>query len=88
MWIAVSKAYPAAAARTPIHKYGELAQPGEPVFGIFTSNQGRFSIIRGGLPILIEDQVVGGVGVGAGTPDQDVEVAQAGIDTLLHSLSS
>ncbi|MEE8282495.1 MAG: heme-binding protein [candidate division NC10 bacterium] len=86
--IAVSKAYTAAAARTPTHKYGELAQPGGPVFGIFTSNQGRFSIIRGGLPILIEGQVVGGVGVGAGTPDQDVEVAQAGIDTLLHSLSS
>lgn len=85
--ITISKAFTAAAARTPTHKYGEMAQPGGPVFGIFVSNQGRFSIIGGGLPILIEEQIVGGVGVGSGTPDQDREVAQAGIDTLLRSLS-
>ncbi len=86
--IAISKAFTAAGARTPTHKYGEMAQPGGPVFGIFTSNQGRFCIIPGGLPILIDGQIVGGIGVGSGTPDQDLEVAQAGIDAFLHSLST
>ncbi|MFQ5847122.1 MAG: heme-binding protein [Candidatus Methylomirabilales bacterium] len=86
--VAISKAYTAAAARTPTHKYGEIAQPGGPAFGIFVSNQGRFMIVGGGLPILIEGQVVGGIGVSSGTADQDREVAQAGIDTLLRSLSS
>lgn len=38
---------------------------------------------RGGLPILVEDHVVGGIGVSNGKGDQDEAVAQAGIDALL-----
>ena len=40
--------------------------------------------IGGGLPITIEGQVVGGIGVSSGTSEDDVQVAQAGIDALLQ----
>ncbi|MEM7468024.1 MAG: heme-binding protein [Pseudomonadota bacterium] len=40
------------------------------------------TLIGGGMPIVINDQVVGGVGVGGGMVDEDIACAQAGIDAL------
>ena len=38
------------------------------------------NMLRGGLPIIYEDQVIGGIGVsGAASADQDVEIATAGL---------
>ncbi|HYM49873.1 MAG TPA: heme-binding protein [Candidatus Limnocylindrales bacterium] len=38
--------------------------------------------LKGGLPIVVDGQLVGAIGVGSGTQDQDVEVARAGIAAL------
>jgi len=84
--IAINKSFTAAAARKSTRAYGEISGPGGPTFGIHTSNQGRFAIIAGGLPICVEDRVAGGIGCSSGSPDQDEAVAQAGIDALLESL--
>ena len=83
--ISIDKAYTAAAARKSTREYGISAQPGNPAFGINTSNQGRFSIIAGGLPIFVDDHIIGGIGCSSGTPDQDEEVAQAGLKLFLES---
>ena len=83
--ISISKAFTAAAARKSTRAYGETSNPGGPAYGIHVSNQGRFMIIAGGLPIFIDDQIVGGVGCSSGHADQDEVVAQAGIDALLES---
>ena len=85
--VAISKAFTAAAARRSTRSYGEVSQSGGPAFGIHVSNQGRFMIVAGGLPIFADEQIVGGVGCSSGHPDQDEEVAQAGIDGLLTSLA-
>lgn len=42
----------------------------------------RVTNLKGGLPIVVDGHVVGGIGVGSGTGDEDVAVAQAGIATL------
>lgn len=39
--------------------------------------------IRGGLPLIVEGEVVGAIGVSAGTEEQDVDIARAGADALL-----
>jgi uncharacterized protein GlcG (DUF336 family) len=39
--------------------------------------------IGGGLPIVVDGQTIGAVGVSSGTSDEDVEVAAAGIAALL-----
>ena len=44
---------------------------------------GKVTNLKGGLPIRIEGQLVGGIGVGSGTGDQDVEVAEGAL-ALLH----
>lgn len=40
-------------------------------------------VVAGGLPIVAEGEVVGGIGVSSGAPSQDQDVAQAGIDAWL-----
>jgi len=84
--IAINKAFTAAGARKATHEYAEIAQPGGPAFGIHVSNQGRFMIFGGGLPIFVDGHIVGGVGCSSGTPEQDRLVAQAGIEAFLASL--
>ena len=61
--VAISKAFTAAAARRSTRAYAEASQPGGPAFGINVSNQGRFMVVAGGLPVFIDDQIVGGVGL-------------------------
>jgi len=80
--IAIDKAFTAAAAKNATSFYNEMCRPGSPTFGIHTSNQGHFSIIGGGLPVKSGTAVVGGIGASSGTPAQDIEVSQAGLDAL------
>ncbi len=86
--ISIGKSFTASAARKSTRAYGEISVPGKPAFGINTSNQGRFSIVAGGLPLFAAgEQIVGGIGCSSGTPDQDETVAQAGVDAFLHQIS-
>ena len=80
--IAVSKAWTAACSRRATHEYAEIAGPGRPAFGIHVSNNGRFMIVGGGLPVHVDGQIVGGIGCSSGTIQQDREVAMAGINVL------
>lgn len=84
--IAVNKAFTAACARKGTHEYAAIGGPGGPAFGIHVSNRGRFTIFGGGLPIEVDGQTIGGIGVSSGSPDEDREVAQAGIDALTAAL--
>ncbi len=84
--VAINKAFTAACARRGTHEYAVSAGAGGPAFGIHASNQGRFTIFGGGLPIFIDGLIAGGVGCSSGSPDEDRSVAQAGIDRLLEHL--
>lgn len=78
--IALDKAFTAAAAKKATHEYGTASQPGSPAYGINSAIGGRLMVVGGGLPVIWEGQVVGGIGISSGTPGQDQAVAQAGID--------
>ena len=86
--IAISKAFTGAAAKKGTHEYNQLAVPGKPTFGIHVTNQGRFSIIGGGLPIIINNEVVGGIGISGGTAEEDQIVAQGAIDYSLNKIEA
>ncbi len=85
--IATDKAFTAAAARKATHEYNEQCIPGSLAFGIHTEVGGRLSVVGGGLPVIVEGEIVGGIGLSSGTPQQDMECAQAGIDHLLRQVS-
>ena len=37
-------------------------------------------VVGGGLPVAVDGEVVGGIGLSSGTPHQDMQCAQAGVD--------
>jgi uncharacterized protein GlcG (DUF336 family) len=78
--IAHSKAYTAATLRRTSAEVGALAES-RPHFFASIAHIGAVPLIAGGggLPIRQGGEVVGGIGASGGTPDQDVECAQAGL---------
>jgi glc operon protein GlcG len=48
----------------------------------------KFTTLEGGVPIIVDGQVIGAVGVGGATGAQDAEVARAGIVAFLHLLET
>lgn len=87
--VAIGKAYTAAGTRLPTRDYAKSAAAGAPAFGINVSNNGRFMIVGGGLPIkLPSGETIGGIGCSSGSWEQDETVSQAGIDALLQALGA
>lgn len=43
---------------------------------------GKLTNLKAGLPIYVEGRVIGGIGVGSGTGDQDLEVAKAAVAAI------
>ena len=77
MDIAVGKAKAAATYRRPTRAFADVINKGGPATatlpGVFAS--------PGGLPIMAEGKVTGGVGVSGVTGDQDEQCAKAGLGT-------
>lgn len=46
--------------------------------GLAVANPQEQTPIRGGVPLVVDGQVVGAIGASAGTEDQDLDVARAG----------
>ena len=84
--IAIDKSFTASGAKKATHEYGEASQPGKPAYGIAAAIGGRLMVVGGGLPVMVDDACVGGIGVSSGTPAQDMEVAQAGLDAFMATL--
>lgn len=84
--IAIDKAFTAAGAKKATHDYGTASQPGAPAYGIASAIGGRLMVVGGGLPVIVNGEVVGGIGVSSGTPAQDREVAEAGIEAFLKTV--
>ena len=78
--IAQDKAFTAGAARKATHEYNEACIPGNLAFGIHTAIGGRLCVVGGGFPVTVDGEVVGGIGLSSGTPQQDMQCAQAGLD--------
>ena len=81
--VALTKARAAALRRAPTGPSPSASEPS--VFlslGLSLATDGKLTCIRGGLPLILNGQCVGGIGVSAGTEEQDVQVAQAGVGAL------
>ena len=86
--VAQDKAFTAGAARKATHEYNAVNTPGSLAFGIHTEHGGRLSSVGGGLPVMVDGECLGGIGASSGTPQQDMDVSQAGIDHFLAMISN
>jgi len=71
------KAMTAASSRTPT---GGMAEGLDIRLAVAT--QGKVINVKGGVPIVVDGHTIGGIGVGSGTGDQDLEVAKAGLAAI------
>jgi uncharacterized protein GlcG (DUF336 family) len=78
--IAQNKAYSAMAVKLPTDEIGAAAQPGEPLYGIEATDEGRIVTFGGGMPLESGGAVVGGLGVSGGSVEEDMTVARAAVD--------
>ncbi|KAJ8134051.1 hypothetical protein OY671_012735, partial [Metschnikowia pulcherrima] len=79
--IAWNKAFTAAGHKRSTHSFttppNGPASPGNEAFGIQWSFEGKFAAFVGGFPIVVNDEVIGGVGSSGGNGEQDTQVGSA-----------
>lgn len=75
-YIATEKARTAALGRRESRLYEEMINAGR---NAFLSAPGLNAMLEGGVPIIVDGHVVGAVGVSGVKPDQDSQVARAGV---------
>ncbi len=77
--IAKEKARSAVALRRPTKALQDLVAQGGANLRLLTLG---YSVLEGGIPILVDGRIIGSVGVSGVTSQQDAQIAQAGIDAL------
>src|SRR3954471_5994234 len=80
--IAQGKAYTARAFDMSTRDLAPLCQPGQSLFGIHATNDGRLVVFAGGIPLEKNGEVVGAIGVSGGAVEQDQVVAEAGAEAF------
>ena len=77
--IAKEKARSAVALRRPTKVFQDLIAQGGANLRLLNIG---YSVLEGGIPIVVDGKIVGAVGVSGVTSQQDAQIAQAGIDSL------
>jgi uncharacterized protein GlcG (DUF336 family) len=89
--IAWNKAFTAAGHRRSTHLFNTPpngpALPGNEAFGIQWSFAGKFAVFVGGFPIVVDGQVVGGIGLSGGIGEQDTACGVAALQALSDLLA-
>ncbi|MGC9964728.1 MAG: heme-binding protein [Syntrophobacteraceae bacterium] len=80
--IAVSKAYTSAVLRMSTQELGRLARPGEVLYGIQHTHNGRIVLFGGGLPLRLGGRVAGAIGISGGSVEEDIQVAESVANAL------
>ncbi|MDQ6628505.1 MAG: heme-binding protein [Pseudomonadota bacterium] len=88
--IAWNKAFTASGHKRSTHLFNTPpngpALPGNEAFGIQWSFEGRFAVFVGGYPIVVDGDVVGGVGLSGGNGEQDTACGVAALAALAELL--
>jgi uncharacterized protein GlcG (DUF336 family) len=88
--IAWNKAFTAAGHRRSTHLFNQMpngpALPGNEAFGIQWSFEGKFAVFVGGFPVVVDDEVVGGIGLSGGNGEQDTQCGVAALQALQELL--
>lgn len=76
--VALNKTYTSIAFKMSTEELGRLAKPGESLYGIQYTNNGKIVIFGGGELLMQGEHIVGALGVSGGTAKQDTELAAYG----------
>jgi uncharacterized protein GlcG (DUF336 family) len=79
--ISIRKARTSILMNAPTSALMPLVQPGAELYGL-EQTSGGMVIFGGGIPLTVDDVVIGAIGVSAGSVEQDTNVAEAGVAAL------
>ena len=89
--IAWNKAFTAAGHKRSTHLFNTPpngpALPGNEAFGIQWSFDGKFAVFVGGFPVVVNGEVIGGVGLSGGNGEQDTQCGVAALQALADMLA-
>ncbi|MDI3537339.1 MAG: hypothetical protein PWP16_1240 [Eubacteriaceae bacterium] len=80
--IATNKAYTAAALKGSTDQFADVAKEAGSLFGLASCDKGRMVVFGGGFPIIMDGEIIGGIGVSGGSVEEDMTVAKAGLAIL------
>jgi uncharacterized protein GlcG (DUF336 family) len=89
--LAIAKAFTASGHKRSTHLFN---RPGGPAtvtgeaFGIHTMMPGKFAIFVGGFPVVVNGEVIGGIGISGGNGEQDIAVGVASLQALQDNLGT
>lgn len=81
--VSQAKAYTAVSLNISTAELNSLVQPGAPYYGIENSHRHPMIVFAGGIPLREDGSLIGAVGVGGGTLDQDVAIASAAVEAMV-----
>lgn len=76
--VALGKTYTATAFQMSTKELARLCQPGQDLYGLQFSNEGKVMILGGGEPLMVGNTMIGALGVSGGSAAQDTELAAYG----------
>lgn len=76
--VALNKTYTATAFQMSTKELSRLCQPGQDLYGLQFSNEGKVMILGGGEPLMVGNTMIGALGVSGGSAAQDTELAAYG----------
>jgi uncharacterized protein GlcG (DUF336 family) len=89
--IAWNKAFTASGHKRSTHLFNQPpngpALPGNEAFGIQWSFEGRFAVFVGGFPVVVNGEVIGGIGLSGGNGEQDTACGVAALQALKELLA-
>ncbi|WP_144462393.1 GlcG/HbpS family heme-binding protein [Siminovitchia fortis] len=85
--IAQNKAWTSVALKMPTANLADATVPAAELYGLNTTNNGRLVVFGGGIPLVIDDKVVGAIGVSGSAVPNDIQVAEAGVKVFNNKLT-
>ena len=64
------------------HMLTDSVKPESDLFGLNYTNNGRIIPFGGGIPVIVDGEVIGGVGASGGSVKEDIAVAIAALEAL------
>jgi uncharacterized protein GlcG (DUF336 family) len=80
--VAQDKAYTAVGFGMPTHAWHDFIKDDAPLADGAPTGIDRLVVFGGGFPLVVDDEVVGGLGVSGGHYTEDMEVAEAALTAL------
>lgn len=80
--VSQDKAYTACALKCPTSALADVTKPGDSLWSLHNSGDGRIVCFGGGYPIEVDGKIIGAIGVSGGTAEEDMAVATYALEKM------